>query len=118
MNLFWVFVGGGLGSVARYAIGLYLGKWIQSSFPLATLISNLVATAVLGFTLYFITTKWQDQSWIYPLIAVGFCGGFSTFSTFSNETMILIAQGNYTTAILNILITVVSGLVLLYVIQR
>jgi CrcB protein len=118
MNILWVFIGGGLGSLARYSISLLMGKWTLDAFPWATLISNILATGILGLTLYFFVSKWQDQSWIYPLIAVGFCGGFSTFSTFSNETLQLITSGNYLIAGLNVLISVVSGLAILYLLQR
>jgi CrcB protein len=118
MNILWVFIGGGLGSLARYSISLLMGKWTLGAFPWATLISNILATGILGLTLYFFVSKWQDQSWIYPLIAVGFCGGFSTFSTFSNETLQLLTSGNYLIAALNVLVSVLSGLALLYTLQR
>jgi CrcB protein len=118
MNILWVFIGGGLGSLARYSISLLISKWTMGTFPLATLISNVLATGILGLTLYFFVSKWQDQSWIYPLIAVGFCGGFSTLSTFTNETLNLLTSGNYLMAGLNVLVSVLSGLALLYILQR
>lgn len=118
MSVLWVFIGGGLGSIVRYGISLGISKWTDTLFPWATLISNILATGILGLTLYFLLSRWQDQSWIYPLIAVGFCGGFSTFSTFSSETMNLITTGNYLIAALNILISMVSGLAILFLIQR
>jgi hypothetical protein len=52
MNFIWVFIGGGLGSVARYGIGFIFSRWIQSSFPWATFISNLLATGILGVITY------------------------------------------------------------------
>jgi CrcB protein len=118
MNFIWVFIGGGLGSVARYAIGFIFSRWIQSSFPWATFISNLLATGILGVIIYLFMVRWQSQSWIYTLLAVGFCGGFSTFSTFSSETVNLISAGNYMIATLNILVSVTSGIAVLLFLQR
>jgi len=118
MNFVWVFIGGGLGSLARYAIGVSLSRWIQSTFPWATFLSNLLATGILGIVVYLFMVKWPDQSWIYPLLATGFCGGFSTFSTFSNETVNLISTGNYLVAALNVLVSVASGIAILLFLQR
>jgi CrcB protein len=118
MNYLWVFVGGGLGSLVRYGITLLIGKWGDGQFPVATLISNFLATALLGIILYTTLPKWPSQTWIYPLIATGFCGGFSTFSTYSAETLHLIQTGNYFIAALNIFLSLVSGLAILFVLQR
>lgn len=118
MNFVWVFIGGGFGSIVRYAMSLLFLKWLPTTFPLSTLISNLFATAILGFSVYFLMNKYVDQTWISPLIIVGFCGGFSTFSTFSNETINLMNAGNYLLAISNIILSVVSGILILYLIQR
>ena len=80
-----IFLGGGFGSVARYIIG----KWFLSSgsiIPVGTLIVNVLGSFFLGF-LFSWFQKNQLYSSAYLLIAVGFCGGFTTFSTFSLELM-------------------------------
>lgn len=118
MNFFWVFIGGGLGSLARYEISLFIRKFGGREFPLATLISNLLATSILGIILYLTLSKWPGQKWIYPFIAVGFCGGFSTFSTFSSETLNLFQSGNHWLAVLNVFLSVISGVALLFFLQR
>ncbi|MES2588872.1 MAG: fluoride efflux transporter CrcB [Bacteroidota bacterium] len=113
MNFLAVFIGGGLGSLARYLMGILVSKSNQSGFafyfPLATFLSNVLACIILAFTIYFFKDKFESSSWISPLIITGFCGGFSTFSSFSLETTILFQQGNYLWAILNIVISLAFG---------
>jgi CrcB protein len=118
MNYFWVFIGGGMGSLLRYAISLFVKRWGVGSFPTATLISNLLATTILGILMYVLMPKWSGQTLIYPLIAVGFCGGFSTFSTFSSETLDLLQTGHFCLAALNIFLSILCGLGILYFVQR
>lgn len=110
MHVVLVFIGGGLGSLARYGISLATGKFYAATFPLATFISNLLACLILGVTLYFFKDKIATQSWIAPLLVTGFCGGFSTFSTWSKETLDLFQQGNTAWAIANILISTAMGI--------
>ncbi len=101
---FLVFIGGGSGSMVRYAIALLVGPF-QERFPLATLISNVLACMVLGWTLgLFGTGGMNDQRKL--LIATGFCGGFSTFSTFTAENHALWQSGQTAAAIGNIIFNI------------
>jgi len=90
-----VFLGGGLGSVARYAIGKWVGTFYSQLFPLGTLVANVLACLVLGFIIGLADTRQLLSPNAKILWTIGFCGGFSTFSTFSNETLTLF-QGGYT----------------------
>jgi len=95
-----VFVGGGLGSVARYGLSVLFQKLHLDSFPLATLASNTFSCFLIG---YLIGTQFwgKDTSIWKPFLAVGFCGGFSTFSAFSVETLELAKNGMVFQALLN-----------------
>ena len=87
-----VFIGGGVGSVARFAIsGWALNH--QGSFPLGTLLSNILSCLLLGFIVGLIQSKNQSNAVVTTFFTVGFCGGFSTFSTFTSETLHLMRAG-------------------------
>ena len=112
INILAVFIGGGFGSVVRYAIS----KWTFSEnvvFPYATLIANVLSCIILGFLLNYSYKVNMPES-VKLLFMVGFCGGFSTFSTFSNETFFLFEAGNVSQAFLNIFGSVILCLISIY----
>ena len=104
MNWILVFLGGGFGSIMRFGMSLII-KQLGCNFPLATLMSNIVASFIIGvltaLTMKGILSDEQKMLW-----ATGFCGGFSTFSTFSNETLFLFQNGNTLTAVFNITLSI------------
>lgn len=104
-NWLWVFVGGGAGSLARFAISKLLGA--PHGFPWATLVANAVASLILGAALYLLLVQFPHKHQLRLLIAVGFCGGFSTFSTFSYETFSLLTAQQYSLALANVLLSVI-----------
>jgi CrcB protein len=118
MNYFLVFIGGGIGSTLRYAFGQLQVKYLTTTFPIATLLANLLATAILGAVLYWIMPKFQGSTWLNPLLIAGFCGGFSTFSTFSNDTVQLVQSGSYYLAVLNVSISLLLGLLLVFLFSK
>ena len=99
-NVFFVFLGGGLGSILRYASTKYLNP-ILTNFYLGTFSANVIACFLLGlFTgLYF---KEADKDFVKHFMLIGVCGGFSTYSTFTNDTFQLLEAGNWTLAFANV----------------
>ncbi len=93
-NVLAVFIGGGLGSLARYGIGRFTVHTLGADFPFGTLFVNVLSCVVLGFSLSMVESRTQ-LIWSRSFIAVGFCGGFSTFSTFSLETINLLKEGQW-----------------------
>ncbi|GAB3246094.1 fluoride efflux transporter CrcB [Larkinella harenae] len=107
-NPFWlVFVGGGLGSVARYGVGRYVQPLFKTAYPAGTLIVNVVASLILGFLVGWLTARASGRETYRLLIGVGFCGGFSTFSTFSTDTLFLMQTGRWLAAVSNVVLNVV-----------
>ena len=102
-NLLYIFIGGGAGSIERYFLGKAIQSAVTTSFPVGILIINILASFIVGA---FIGSSYKaDETW-RALIAVGFCGGFSTFSTFSNDTLQLMLSGRGLEALGNILLNV------------
>ncbi|SDK83043.1 CrcB protein [Catalinimonas alkaloidigena] len=90
--LLWVGVGGFFGSMARYGISLYAQRWWPGFFPWGTLLANVLGCLLIGVFLVLAAR----QQWELPtklLLATGFCGGFTTFSTFSYESLLLLREG-------------------------
>jgi CrcB protein len=101
-SYFLVFIGGGLGSVARYAVSLMFRNSGASAFPMATLSANAASSLILGMMLGYLEGKSdQTSTAILLFLGVGFCGGFSTFSTFSYETLLFLRSGQLPSALLN-----------------
>jgi len=107
-----VFLGGGLGSVARYLIGLYVSN-TENGFPLKTFIANFLSCIVLGFLLGWLTRNHLDDK-TKLLLMTGFCGGFSTFSTFSAEVFLLIEQNQILLALGYILSSIIICTLVLF----
>lgn len=105
-----VFVGGGLGSVVRYLLGRQLPASLNgTAFPLSILVVNVLASALLGGLMGWVAARPDREPWRL-LIGVGVCGGLSTFSSFSQDNLLLLQQGRYGAAFLNIGLNVVGCL--------
>ncbi len=93
-----VAIGGALGSVARYLLGAYIQDRVSIALPVGTLVINVAGSLLLGF---FVRLG-LDTSAVSPevrfFLTTGFCGGFTTFSTFSYETFRLVEDAEYGTA--------------------
>lgn len=104
-----VMVGGAVGSALRFLVGLMLPT-SPGGFPVATLIINLVGSAVLG-AISMLSTRYDLISRDTALLlGTGLCGGFTTFSTFSVELMMLVDVGRYVVAALYLATSTVGGI--------
>ena len=108
-----IFLGGGLGSLARYLVTHYSLRFIQSGFPWGTFFSNMLACLVLALSVVYFRERFNAQPLWRFFIVTGFCGGFSTFSTFSYENYALMRMEHFYLAILNILVSVVLGFLIM-----
>ncbi|MCC7466358.1 MAG: fluoride efflux transporter CrcB [Saprospiraceae bacterium] len=112
-NFLLVFIGGGLGSLCRWGLSLLIQPLVPR-FPWATLASNALACLVMGVLLQQqLGTGVTEQRRL--LLAVGFCGGFSTFSTFTAETLQLWLGGQSLYAAINILANLMICMVFLVI---
>jgi CrcB protein len=116
MNIVWVFLGGGLGALLRYFIGV---KWIFTNVWTSTLASNVIAAIIIGI-LYTLQhhSKHSISSSVWLFGAIGFCGGLSTFSTFSLEIFQWMQQEKWWQCLAYILLNVVLCALLIFAIFK
>lgn len=94
MFLLYLALGGVLGTLARYLLGGWIHAWAGSAFPWGTLGVNLLGSLLLGFAIRA-TEIIPLSPEMRGLITIGFCGAFTTFSTFSYETVVLMQEGEW-----------------------
>ena len=112
-NIAMVFVGGGLGSLARYLLSSSAYRFFGGAFPCGTLLVNLAGCFVIGL-LWALSEKFVIASAVRVFLFVGFLGGFTTFSSFGLETFSLLRDGQLRLALWNILANNVLGLGLVF----
>ncbi|MDD4514479.1 fluoride efflux transporter CrcB [Massilibacteroides sp.] len=114
-HLLLVTLGGGIGSGLRYLTTYWIMKQLPNSFPLSTFVVNILGCFAIGF-LMGLTTRYEIfNNELRFLLIVGFCGGYTTFSTFSAENIKLIEMGHYGMAALYIATSILGGIAALWV---
>lgn len=105
-NILFVAFGGAVGSVFRYLAAVIL---VAKKFPAATFTVNIIGSFLIGILMGFIVKQANSQTW-QLLLVTGFCGGFTTFSAFSWDIVLLLQQAKYATAFLYIIATLFIGI--------
>jgi CrcB protein len=109
-----VALGGAFGSIARYLAGIYVGRWLGTAFPWATLFINVSGSFLIGALAEGFALRWNTAQATRILLVVGLCGGYTTFSTFSLDVVTLLGRGEIVAASTYALISVVLSVAALY----
>ena len=104
-----VAVGGALGAVSRYGLDRVIEQRSDSSFPWSTFVINATGCLLVGFLIAALVDRRSAPEWVRAGLVVGFCGGYTTFSTFGQETLDLIEADEVVLAVLNVCASVVVG---------
>jgi len=109
-NILLIAIGGAIGSVGRYGCQKWIYQLFPHPFPLGTFVVNILGSLLIG--LFFgLSEKGNIMSPEWRIfLTTGLCGGYTTFSTFSFESLVLLKEGNYGYALLYIVLSVVLGL--------
>jgi CrcB protein len=102
-ELFWVGLGGFIGAVSRYSVSTFIAKNWDPALPWGTLAVNVTGSFVIGVFLTWTTERIITDPAYRLLVAVGFCGAYTTFSSYAFETVRLMEQGHFLSATGNFL---------------
>lgn len=108
-------IGGGIGSVLRYVSSWLITKNVSTNFPLATFSVNILGCFLIGILIGIFGKQFSSNDDLKYLFITGFCGGYTTFSTFSAENIQLIQSGNYLTPALYIASSVLFGILAVFI---
>jgi fluoride exporter len=121
MGFLIVFVGGGIGAALRHGVNLIVARWLGTAFNYATLIENVSGSLVMGLLVGYFAFKGDVPQPLRLFLTTGILGGYTTFSAFSLDTILLYERGELGLAALYIILSVglsVGGLLLALVVVR
>ena len=101
--------GGGLGAVARYSLDRFIEHRVDSAFPWATFAINVSGCFAVGFIIAAVVDRHRAPQWLKVGLTIGFCGGYTTFSTFAQESLDLIEARDLAIAFASIGASVLLG---------
>ena len=109
-SIFFVGIGGAIGSVMRYILGSIGAHYFKGIFPFSTFITNFLGCLIIGLLIGYFGKSNEINPQLKLLLITGFCGGFTTFSTFAAENVQLLENGNYGLLFANVAGSVVLGM--------
>lgn len=112
-KLLFIFLGGGLGSVLRYVLSKYLNNF-EAIIPFGTFIVNVLGSLLIGIVLGLTIKNSLINQHLTLFFAVGFCGGFTTFSTFAFENSVFIKNGDYINFAVYTIASIVTGIIAVF----
>ncbi|PJA99241.1 MAG: fluoride efflux transporter CrcB [Ignavibacteriales bacterium CG_4_9_14_3_um_filter_30_11] len=121
LNYFYVGLGAALGGGLRYWVSNVVYKFLPTFFPYGTLIVNALGSFILGFLIFYFDQRELLSQNLKLFLTIGFCGGFTTFSTFSFETIKLFQDSEIYLGMLNILLSIILsflGIYLAYILSK
>jgi|SaaInlStandDraft_3_1057020.scaffolds.fasta_scaffold214543_1 fluoride exporter len=113
-NLISVLIGGMLGTGARYLTSIFASQYFKSPFPVATILVNIVGCFLIGILMVLSKETAYLRAHVQLMFVVGFCGAFTTFSTFIYDASSLIQDGDFFWAFLYMMLNVVVGFFMFY----
>jgi CrcB protein len=111
MMLWYVALGSAVGGVSRYLLGAFVQQRAGTTLPVGTLLINVSGSLLLAFILRYALATPAISPEVRALLTTGFCGGYTTFSTFSYETMAMLEEGQLNRAALYIVLSVLIALI-------
>jgi CrcB protein len=110
MQAISIAMGGALGALMRFWLSTAVYAWLGRQFPWGTLSVNVLGSFLMGLLAMLLLERFSSSPEVRAFLLIGFLGAFTTFSTFSMETMNLLEQGETVSALLNIAVSIVACL--------
>jgi len=116
LQILLIAIGGAFGSVSRYLASTHIHLWLPRNFPYGTLIVNITGSLIMGFLFTFLLNRFDGVGdYLRSLLLIGFLGGYTTFSSFSIETINLLENGDILAGLMNAILSVVLCLLFTWV---
>lgn len=114
-NYFYVMAGAALGGLLRYVVSDLVQRNTKIIFPFGTLSVNIIGSFLLGLIIFILGEREIISVQMRLFLTIGICGGFTTFSTFSYETLLLLQEAEFLYAIINIFLNVILSLAAIHI---
>ncbi len=114
-SILLVALGGATGSVLRFLISVLVEKYLQTIFPWATFLTNMLGCLLIGLFIGLFAKQNLLTPDLRLLLVIGFCGGFTTFSAFASENLLLFQTGNPLSALLYMSLSVFLSLIFVWI---